>query len=122
MSGQDVDDYNQEVEAHNREVDECSGSDSDPYKKGCGIIFAKAMNLIIMVAIAFAGLAWLQRTVTAPITGSPDSVWTPVVNPVSVPGGGYVPAMYVADFPSGDRCYALMGILGDQVSCVPGVK
>lgn len=122
MSNKDIDDYNKDVEDHNRGVDECSGSEADPYREGCGVLFAKAMNLIIVVIIAFAGLAWLQRTVTAPITDSPDSVWTPAVNPVSVPSGGFVPAMYVAYLPSGDRCYVIMEVLGDQVSCVTDVK
>lgn len=122
MSSRDIDDYNKMVEDHNRGVDECSGGEAGPYKKGCGVLFAQAMNLILGVAVAFAVIAWLQRTVTAPITDTPDSVWIPAVNPEPAPSGGYVPALYVAYLPGGERCYVSMGILVDQLSCLTDVR
>ena len=119
----DVDDHNAEVEDYNMKVvrENTEGHD-DRIKKGCGTIFVTVMNTFVTMAILFAGIVYLRNLVTSPITESPEVEWVPVVNPVAVSSTGYVPAVYVAEFPNGDRCYISMGILVDDMSCVAGVR
>lgn len=122
MSNKDIDEYDSASEDPNRWPDECSGSENPLSRKGCADVFAKLIGLLFSMVFVFGSLMWLNHNITFPITDRPTGVWAPVVNPVSTSVGSYIPAVYMAEFPNGDRCYVAVGILVDQTSCIAGVE
>jgi hypothetical protein len=87
-----------------------------------GLALFKLFASLVMVFFAWYVIVYwavpsLMSSATTPITDTPQAEWLPVVNARETEGG-FVPGVWMAEFPDGTVCYSAYGLLGDDMECV----